>query len=81
MRRLAFLGAFVVAMIALRQVFRTYGEALGAPGAGAWLAAAGWTALLVAAFLYAGFLLYAADRAAGKLQRRIGLYERFLRRG
>jgi hypothetical protein len=76
-----FVVSFAVAVVALRQIFRAYGEALAAQTPAAWLAALGWTALLLGAFVYAGFLIYAADRAAGKLRRRLGLYERFLHGG
>jgi hypothetical protein len=76
-----FFVVFAGAVVALREVFRAYGEALAAQTAVAWLAALGWTALLLGGFLYAGFLIYATDREAGKLRRRVGLYERFMSRG
>lgn len=38
-----------------------------------------YAAVFVASFLYLGFWVYAWDRAAGRVKRQIGLYERFLR--
>lgn len=76
-----FVMAFAAAVVAFKQVFGAYSEAVAVQTAVAWAAAVGWTALLVGAFLYAGFLIYATDRAAGKLRRRLRLYERFLGRG
>lgn len=43
-----------------------------------WLAAAAWAALLVASGAWAGYLLYAADRKAGRVRRRVAVYERWL---
>jgi len=38
----------------------------------------GYLLVFLVAFLYIGFGIYVADRAAGKVRRRIGLYERIL---
>ena len=38
-----------------------------------------YTAVFAGSFLYLGFWVYAWDRAAGRVKRRIGLYEWFLR--
>lgn len=71
MRTLSIVAALVVALWAV-------GRGWTALGAGALAAAALYGVVFAAAFLYLGFWMYAADRAAGKVRRRIGLYERWL---
>jgi hypothetical protein len=79
MRLIGYLVAFAVAIwslsagwASLRGTWQTPAPA----GVGVTLL---YAALFVAAFLYLGYWSYAADRAAGRVRRRIGLYEWFLR--
>lgn len=74
------LAAFIVAMWAVGTGWRVLRLTWEQPTAAGVLWTAIYAAILVAAVLYLGFWVYAADRAAGKVQRRIALYERFLRR-
>jgi len=76
-----FVVAFAVAVLALRGVWAALREAVHGAGPEAWLWAAAWAALLAGSFLYAGFVLYGAERNARRLRRRVGLYERFLAGG
>lgn len=41
---------------------------------------AGYLAVFLVTFLYLGFGIYAAERSAGKVRTRIGLYEHILAR-
>lgn len=76
-----FVLAFAAAALAMRGVWTALREALRGPELETWLWAAAWAVLLVGSFLYAGFVLYAAERGARRLRRRVGLYERFLAGG
>lgn len=80
MRLLSVIGALIVALWAVGAGWAAIRAAWAAPGAGALAAVAAYAAIFLAAFLYLGFWIYAADRAAGKVQRRIALYERWLSR-
>lgn len=79
MRHIVFIVAFFAAVVALRESYAAWSGALQRGAAQDWAMAIGLSIVLIAAFLYAGFLVYEADRRAGKLRRRLGLYERFLR--
>jgi|GEM_PF-493853 hypothetical protein len=81
MQRLVFLLAFVGAVLALPEAWSGWRAVVQTGSPGAWVRAVGWSALLLAAFLGAGLVMYAADRRAGRLRRRIGVYERILARG
>lgn len=79
MKTLRFLLAFAIAIWSLSAGWSALRSTWALPTA----TGLGWTAfytlLFLGAFLYLGFWLYAADRAGGRVRRRIGLYERFLR--
>lgn len=79
MKTLGFLLAFAVAVWSLSAGWTAWRAAWALPTTAAMVWTALYAALFLAAFLYLGFWLYAADRAAGRVRRRIGLYERFLR--
>ena len=80
MRALTFVAAFLVAMWALAAGWTALRLTWRMPTP----AGIGYTivyaALFAGSFLYLGFWVYAWDRAAGRVQRRIGLYEWILRK-
>ncbi len=78
-RALTFFAAFILAIWALGAGWGRFLRAWETPTAAAWLGTAGYAVVFVAALLYLGFWLYAQDRAAGRVRRRIGLYEKVLR--
>ncbi|MDR5708341.1 MAG: hypothetical protein QN172_00180 [Armatimonadota bacterium] len=80
MQRLVFLLAFAAAVLALPEAWSGWRMAIHQADPGAWARAVGWSALVVGALLGAGLVMYAADRRAGRVRRRIGLYERILSR-
>ena len=80
MRPFLFLIAFGAAVWAIGEGWAALRQTWAAP---TWvgLAAVAWyLTVFFAAFLYLGFGIYAAERAAGKVRRRIRLYERILAR-
>jgi hypothetical protein len=79
LQRLAFLGAFAVAMVSLAAGWGALQEAWQAPTVAGWLYTLCFLAAFAVSFMYLGFWVYAWDRAAGRVKRQIGLYERFLR--
>ncbi|HEY3248056.1 MAG TPA: hypothetical protein VGK88_07190 [bacterium] len=80
MVRLAgYLAAFAAAIWALQAGWTQFRNTYQAPNVTGWILTAGYAALFAAAVLYLGFWLYAQDRAAGRVRKRIGLYEMFLR--
>jgi hypothetical protein len=79
MRHIAFVAAFFGAVVALRESYAAWSSAFQRGAAEDWALAIGLAILMALAFLYAGFLVYEADRRAGKLRRKLRLYERFLR--
>lgn len=76
-----FLLAFAVAVLGLRGVWSALRQAAGGAGPEGWLWLSVWAAVVVGSFLYAGFLIYAAERSARRLRRRVALYERLLAGG
>ncbi len=76
-----FLIAFVVAVVALRELWAVLREVVRGPGTGAWPWAMVWGLVLLASFLYAGFVVYTAERKTRRLRRRLALYEWFLAGG
>ena len=80
MRIVSIAGVFIVAMWAIGKWWAAVRAVWTLPTAGGAASVAAYTVVFVAAFAYLGFWVYAADRAAGKVQRTIGLYERVLRR-
>ncbi len=78
MRLLTIAAAFVAALVSLQAGWAALRAAWAVPTAGALGRVLVYAAVFAAAFLYLGFWVYAADRAAGRVRRRIGLYERFL---
>lgn len=77
---LATWGAFVLAIASFSQIWqgvraalegqRLYGSAVGAL----------WMALFLGSMAYLAFVIYAADRAAGRARRSIRLFDRILDR-
>jgi len=78
-RHIGFLLAFFAAVVALRESYAAWSAAIRRGAPQDWAMAIGLLVVLVTAFLCAGFLVYESDRRAGRLRRRLGLYERFLR--
>lgn len=80
MRPFVFLIAFGAAIWAISEGWGALRETWAAP---TWMGVAavlGYLAVFLVAFLYLGFGVYAADRATGRVRRRIGVYERILER-
>lgn len=80
MRLLSVAGAFILAMWAIGAGWTAARAVWEAPSAARAAGAALYAAVFLGAFVYLGFWVYAADRAAGKVRRTIGVYERILRR-
>lgn len=80
MKLLSIAAAFILAMWAIGAGWASLRAVWDAPSAAGAGDTALYAAVFLAAFVYLGFWVYAADRAAGKVQRTIGLYERILRR-
>jgi hypothetical protein len=79
-RSFIFLIAFAAAMWAVGDGWAALRAAWAAPTGPHLAAVLGYLAVFTAAFAYLGFGVYAADRAAGKVRRTIGLFERLLAR-
>ncbi len=77
--RIIFLGVFVVAMWSLSAGWAVLRAAWQTPTPSGLMQTLGYAAVFAASFLYLGFSVYAWDRAAGHVRRRIALYEWFLR--
>ncbi|MDQ7843320.1 MAG: hypothetical protein QN141_06485 [Armatimonadota bacterium] len=80
MRLLSIVAAFVLALGALSRGWAALRRAWAQPTPEAAAATLLYALVFVLMFLYLGFWVYRADRAAGKVVRTIGLYERILRR-
>lgn len=78
-QRAAFLAAFLVALVSMSAGWAALRDTWQAPTAAGLAQSLAYAAVFVASFLYLGFWVYAWDRAAGRVKRTIGLYERFLR--
>jgi len=78
-QRVAFVAAFLVAMVSLSAGWGALRSTWQAPTTAGLVQTLAYAAVFAAAFLYLGFWVYAWDRAAGRVKRTIGLYERFLR--
>lgn len=76
MQRVLFFVAFGVAVLSLPEAWSAWRQAVRSGGALLW--ALGWTVVLGCALFTSGLLVYAADRRAGRVRRRIALYERIL---
>jgi hypothetical protein len=76
--RVGFLAAFLVAMVSLAAGWAALRAAWQTPTVAGWLQTVTYAAVFTVSFLYLGFWLYVWDRAAGRVKRHIGLYERFL---
>ena len=74
------LAAFAVAVWAVHAGWTQLRVVWDTPTPAGWVAVVGYLLVFLAAFLYLGFWQYAADRAAGRVRRPLGLYERFYRR-
>lgn len=81
MKTLGFLLAFAIAIWSLSAGWASLRTTWALPTTAGLVWTTVYAALFLTAFLYLGFWLYAADRAAGRVRRRIGLYEWFLRSG
>lgn len=75
---LRFWVAFALAVAGLHGAWGAVRLAWAEGQLASWLAAGAWAALLVASAAWAGALLYAADRRAGRVRRRVAVYERWL---
>ncbi|MGH2399161.1 MAG: hypothetical protein ACRDF6_04895 [bacterium] len=80
MRVLSIVAAFVVAMWAVGAGWASVRAVWAEPSTDSVLRTAFYVVVFLAAFLYLGFWVYAADRMSGKVHRRIALYERILNR-
>lgn len=78
MRPFLFLIAFGAAIWAIGEGWAALLAAWPAPTWPGVAAVLGYLVVFLIAFLYLGFGVYAADRAAGKVRTRIGVYERIL---
>jgi len=74
-----FLVAFGVAVLSLPEAWSAWREVVRSGEGVLW--ALVWSGVLGSALFTSGLLLYAADRRAGRVRRRIGLYERILSGG
>lgn len=74
-----YLLAFGVAIWSLSEGWAALRAAWQRPDAADIAVALVYAAAFVASFLFLGFWLYAADRAAGRVRRRIRFYEHFIR--
>ncbi len=79
-RVVGFLGAFAVAIWSLSTGWAALQATWAVPTPTGAFTALAYFALFVVSILFLGFWQYAADRAAGRVQRRIGVYEWVLRR-
>ncbi len=79
MKVVGFVVAFAIAIWSLATGWAVFRATWGAPSAAGYAATLGYGAVFLVSFLSVGFWLYTADRAAGRVQRRIGLYEWILR--
>ncbi|MER3455607.1 MAG: hypothetical protein C4304_01655 [candidate division GAL15 bacterium] len=73
-----FAASFGVAVLSLHGAWQAFGLAWADPRAERWLVLGVYLAALLASGAWAGYLVYAADRRAGRVRRRVGLYERWL---
>ncbi len=80
MEALRFFLAFAVAVVSLHAALGAFRLAWGEPTAERWAAAGTWLALLVASWVAAGYVVYAADRRSGRVRRRVAVYERWAAR-
>lgn len=80
MKLAGYLAAFAVAIWSLSAGWASLRRAWQTPDATGILNTLMYAAVFLLAFLYLGYWSYAAERAAGRVRRRIGLYERFMRR-
>ncbi|MDR7414831.1 MAG: hypothetical protein QN166_09330 [Armatimonadota bacterium] len=78
MEAVRFWMAFGLAVAGLHGTWQAARLAWVQPQPERWLVAAGWLAVLVVSAAWAGYLLYAADRRAGRVRRRVAVYERWL---
>jgi len=77
-RPFLFLIAFGAAIWAIGEGWTALVETWARPTGIGIAAVLGYLVVFLIAFLYIGFGIYATDRVAGKVRRRIGLYERIL---
>ncbi len=80
MKAIGYFIAFAVAIWSLSAGWAALRQTWFAPEAAGVAATLLYAGLFASAFLFLGYWSYAADRAAGRVRRRIGLYERFLRK-
>ena len=78
MKHLGFFAVFLVAMWSLSAGWTALRGTWQTPTAAGLGQTVLYAAVFAASFLYLGFWVYAWDRAAGRVKRTIGLYERFL---
>ncbi len=73
-----FAASFLAAVLSLHETVRALRGAWLHPAPDRWLLAAGWLVLAAASGLWAGYVVYAADRRSGRVRRRVALYERWM---
>ncbi len=79
MKQLGFLAVFFIALWSLSAGWGALRATWRSPDAAGFIETLAYAAVFAASFLYLGFWVYAWDRAAGRVKRTIGLYERILR--
>ncbi len=79
MRQISFLAVFFLAMWAMSAGWAAIRATWQAPDIAGVIEILAYVAVLAASLFYLGFWIYAWDRAAGRVRRTIGIYERFLR--
>lgn len=79
MRRIAFAALFVAAVVLLGNALAVWRAAVLHPGAAAWLRVALTWGGLAAVILALMAMMYAAERAAGNVRRRLRLFDWALR--
>jgi len=78
---LASWGAFALAIGSFSQIWQGVRAALEGQRLYGPLAGALWMALFLGSMAYLAFVIYAADRAAGRAKRGIRVFDRILDRG
>src|SRR5947209_5458493 len=76
---IGFVAVFLVAMWTMAAGWTALRQTWQIPTPAGLMHTLAYTAVFVGSFLYLGFWVYAWDRAAGRVRRRIALYEWFLR--
>ncbi|MCS7236525.1 MAG: hypothetical protein RMM30_11210 [Armatimonadota bacterium] len=70
--------AFALAVVGFHGAWQGARLAWADPEPARWAVVAAWLAVLAGAVAWAGYLLYAADRQAGRVRRPVRAYDRWL---